>query len=874
MKNFTTDSHTEPQDGAPMFRTALNREHHDDQPTTEAPTKPAPCSVQAENIPDPLKKMPWVGWRWELNKNRDKWTKPPRNARTGKLASSTEPQTWSSFDEAFAAYEAGKFDGIGCVFSSADPYAGVDLDNCLSRDGSGNLIAARWAAEIVSACDSYTEISPSGNGLKIWIAGKLPPTAGNTKGGLGDDRRGKVEIFDGGRYFTATGHKWNGAPKAIHERQAQLDALHAKLFPAPQISAAPSPVAPSTLDDAELLRKAMSAANGAKFSALWRGDTSDQGGDASRADAALCSMLAFWTGRDVARMDRLFRSSGLMRPKWDERHRADGATYGAITLEKAGALGGETYDPSGGAEPFAPFAPLFGATGEENNFVEAPAPLTSALRPVPAFTPEMLPVPLRAWVSDAAERISCPPDFVAVPVVIALASLIGRKVVIRPKRFDDWEVVSNLWGATIGRPGQKKTPAANEATRFLEWLQAKALEDHAVAEKEAELDKRLNEVQSNALKDRLKKAAAKGASRDELREIELKNCSPAEGGATLKRYLVNEATVEALGVILSENPRGVLVNRDELTGWLHSLDKQGREMDKAFYLEAFNGTKQNFTYDRIMRGRLTIPHVCVSLFGTIQPGPLGQLVRAASGERQQRDGFISRFQMLVYPDVAPYARVDRWPDKEAKRRAFEVFTAMDNLTAETTGAQIDGDELPYLRFDQEAQEFFNEWYDALQIKLSNGKETTLLEEHLTKYASLMPSLALVFHLSNVVDGEAEAGPVSHRAALQAAAWCEYLEAHARRIYGQAFDGDTEVIERLGERLGELPTPFTVRDILKKKWGGLTEREEVESLLMRLQEKHWVEGRRADATGGRPTIKFWINPALLKNDGDSEGRAEK
>lgn len=517
-----------------------------------------------------------------------------------------------------------------------------------------------------------------------------------------------------------------------------------------------------------------------------------------------------------------------------------------------------------GADPFDPFDPFGKPIDEQNIFFEsAPKPLTVELRPVPSLELEMLPESLRDWVSDVAERLSCPVDFVAVPAMIGLGSLIGR-IAIRPKRFDDWAVVPNLWGAIVGRPGSKKSPAASEATSFLERMQATALDRHARLMEENEAEAEINEAQKVTAKKQLQARAHKGASRAELKQIQAESAIEETESPTLKRYLVSDTTVEALGVTLQENPRGVLVNRDELTGWLNGLDKQGREMDKAFYLEAYNGTKRNFIYDRIGRGRLVIPHVCISLFGTIQPGPLTQVIKASGEKSKQRDGFISRFQLLVYPDSTPYKRVDRWPDHKAKDRAFDVFEFFDSIIPESIGATVGKEwELPYLRFDAEAQQFFDEWLDGLEMQLAGGKETTLIEEHLSKYRSLMPSLAMVFHVADIADG-AQPGPVSAHAAMMAAAWCQYLEAHARRVYGQTFDADTEALERLGERLTELPNPFNLSDLTRKKWSGLTNSEEVESLLIRLYECGWIVGGTVQ-TNGRPAKKFWVNPALLKEE---------
>jgi hypothetical protein len=143
----------------------------------------------------------------------------------------------------------------------------------------------------------------------------------------------------------------------------------------------------------------------------------------------------------------------------------------------------------------------------------------------------------------------------------------------------------------------------------------------------------------------------------------------------------------------------------------------------------------------------------------------------------------------------------------------------------------------------------------------------------------MPSLALLFHLIEVVDGTAT-GPVSLEAAQMAAQWCEVLESHARRIYEMAFEGDIESAARLGERLRKkpsekgLPHPFTVRDVVCKGWSGLSTTEEVERAVNQLEERNWVTVKQLPPgpNGGRPSREIWVNPRILK-PGNGEATAE-
>jgi len=244
-----------------------------------------------------------------LEEDRDgNVTKVPYSVHGGR-ASSTNPKTWAPFDEAVAV--SARYDGIGFVFTEDDPFAGIDIDKCRNAE-TGEI--EPWAWKIVAALDSYTEVSPSGTGLHVFVKATLPGP---------NNRKGPLEMYESGRYFTLTGEHLGGMPTEIHERQDVLERLYRHVFKVENASSTTNGYKPrsASLDvgDEDLLALAKQAKNGEKFSRLWRGDTSDYGGDESRADLALSSLLAFWTDGDTARMDYLFRQSGLYRDKWN-RH--------------------------------------------------------------------------------------------------------------------------------------------------------------------------------------------------------------------------------------------------------------------------------------------------------------------------------------------------------------------------------------------------------------------------------------------------------------------------------------------------------------------------------------------------------------------------
>ena len=236
----------------------------------------------------------------------------------------------------------------------------VDLDGCHNPD-SGDIEPE--ADSIIDRCDSYTEVSPSGTGIRIFLRGKLPANRKRQAPWKRDGiDKAEIEVAGSGKYMTVTGHHIEGTPRTIEERQEAIEWLFSKYFPVALEIVAPQPSKPLSLTDAELLDKIRASKQGAKFDYLWSGGSASD--NASSNDAALCAILAFWTRHDTARIDSLFRQSGLMRPKWDEKRGA--VTYGEHTILSALSLNSETYDPqstlSKDAQPAAPIATPNGAT--------------------------------------------------------------------------------------------------------------------------------------------------------------------------------------------------------------------------------------------------------------------------------------------------------------------------------------------------------------------------------------------------------------------------------------------------------------------------------------------------------------------------------
>ncbi|MEJ8821045.1 DUF3987 domain-containing protein [Variovorax humicola] len=318
--------------------------------------------------------------------------------------------------------------------------------------------------------------------------------------------------------------------------------------------------------------------------------------------------------------------------------------------------------------------------------------------------------------------------------------------------------------------------------------------------------------------------------------------------------------MEKLGDLLVDNPQGLLVFRDELTGLLASWEKEGHESDKAFYLEGWNGTG-SFNIDRIGRGSLRIKNHCLGVFGGIQPELL-QRYLAAMSVALGNDGRIQRFQVMVYPDSVAWEWRDRHPVKGAREAVRDLFDRLAHFDPVQDGAAPADDfvKLPHFQFDDEAQGIFVEWCAELHNVHIAAEQNPFMRQHLGKFEKLFCAMALILHLAE--DG---IGPVKASSALRAAAWCEYLAGHARRIYGLVEVSRVNAARLVGRRIadGKLLDGFTARDVFRKQWTGVTSMLQVDSALFSLEEHGWIQGVELDGTTGRPTTRYYVNPHILK-----------
>ena len=315
--------------------------HVNTPPPADVPPAPLALDPDFTAIPEELRREKrWVVWVYDYRPADSKpWTKVPSNPHTGKKALSNVAETWGTFVQARHVYDQyhepkGRVAGVGYMLGAQpDGLFGLDLDKC--RDTATGTIEP-WAVAIINRLDSYTEVSPSGTGVRIFARGTLPPGRRKT----GKDHPNAIELYDNRRFLTVTGQRVQGTPTGLQDRQDEINAFHRELFPPEPEKAAPASTSgsagPTSATTQQILDVAFKASNGPKVKKLWDGEWVDTYQSESDADMALCAMLAFYSGSDKDKLWAVFKDSPFFKGK-DQKHleKWDRPDYRDKTLAKA-----------------------------------------------------------------------------------------------------------------------------------------------------------------------------------------------------------------------------------------------------------------------------------------------------------------------------------------------------------------------------------------------------------------------------------------------------------------------------------------------------------------------------------------------------------
>lgn len=492
------------------------------------------------------------------------------------------------------------------------------------------------------------------------------------------------------------------------------------------------------------------------------------------------------------------------------------------------------------------------AAEEDNAAWPEPLPIGSELPSVASFDSELLlPEALRAFVEDVGERMQVPLDIPGSCLMVAMGGAASRRARIQPKKEDSsWEVTPNLWGGPVAPSGFLKSPTLTAMTAPLTAQEALYRMEHSGEMDAYETEQEQLELRLSAWKEQSKANFKSGKPAPIRPDTSLK--SP-----TLKRLITSDSTFEKLHELMIQNPAGLLVIRDELSGWLSELDREGRQGERGFFLSAWNGDCA-YSLDRIGRGSLHCSACCVSMLGGITPGRLRSYLVDALEDGPGNDGLFQRFQLLTWPDPPRnWQYVDRLPkNNQSVTQMFERILKWDvDLPAR-------------FRFNAEAQEFFKCWLGDLERKIRSQELHPALVSHLGKFRKTMPALCLLLSAADQLTSQATLNdpPLVELAhAEQGARWCKYLESHAKRIYAcvvtPVMQAAADLADKLKAKAIGADGTFAVRDVYRHHWSRLDNPERAIAALDVLESAGWVRRIQNDPAPGRPPNCYRVNPRL-------------
>jgi putative DNA primase/helicase len=480
-----------------------------------------------------------------------------------------------------------------------------------------------------------------------------------------------------------------------------------------------------------------------------------------------------------------------------------------------------------------------------------PIPLTTSLPPVKPLVAEMLPDSFVGYVTDVSTRFQFPMDYIAVTAIAVGAGILGGKRRIHPKQLDDWLVTPTAWAALVGGPSAMKSPCLKAGLKPVYEIEKELAAAHADAMETHKWDSELAESYLKSVK----KEAVLLYGEDREKAIQtLKDAAITDKAPTLQRYVINDSTVEKCGELMSENPNGLLLVRDELSGWLSQMTQEEYQAARAFYLECFEGNNP-FNWDRIARGNINIETCTLSACGGIQPSRIGPIIQKAING-QVDDGLIQRFQFAVWPDMPKgWKWIDQAPDEVSYARYRDAIRELHDLP-------VLDDDVPgkHLRFSKSAQTLYIEWMEQLHADVRSDSLHPVMQAHLAKMPKTVAGLALEFEL---LDGGRS--KVGKTATAKAIMWADYLQSHAERLYslssGQGITGAKLILSRRAK----LPEIFTAREVQRKSWAGLSSPQTVAEALDSLVDHGYLTELPVPTTnsGGRPSMRYRWHPAVSK-----------
>jgi hypothetical protein len=791
-------------------------------------TMPEGIPPSVESIPEEMKGFNnWVCWKYEQREG-GKPTKIPYNPLNGTKARSNDSSTWTSLVNALAALDSHGYSGVGFMFPGS-PYVGIDIDHALNESDA----LTDEAAGIINVLDSYTEISPSGTGLHIIIRGSLPD---------GRRRYGNVEMYGGDeskRYFTVTG-RCLPSKINIREDQAAINSVHAQYIAALAsteggiATVPPVEAEKQTLDDQAIIDIAKGASNGDDFERLYtRGDTSGNGGDDSAADMALCNRLAFYTCKNAAQMDRLFRNSRLMRSKWDEQHGAK--SYGQITIDKAIADCSEVYSGKQSVE-----------------WVE------EWETPIPFDTVDLPEFPLKAlagswnnlgiFIDTVAESTQTPLIMAAILTLGALGVAAQRLYEVEAK--PGYIETLSIYAVAIAKPGERKSAVYREVVSPLMAYEKSYNASHAVEIEQSRARKRYLEKRVKYIEELLVKTAGGKQSKgkesithDDLEDAVRGLVEFEEANGI--RLITEDATPEAHIGIMDAQGGCIGIGSAEGMAFEHMINGRYESSDLDLYLKGHAG--DSYIYDRKTGAELiTIDRAKISLVMTVQPDVINELMknRIAQGR-----GLCARIFYAICNGNVGGRDVNSPPIPESIKTGYAQL--FDRL--------LNSSDPGIFQLDSAAKTAYLDFARQIEGRLIGDLEH--MQAWGNKATGGMLRIAGILHAVKSINPTKK--PIDAETIQAATTITECFIKHAKAAYQiMGTGGDEEDAKQVLGWIKRIGKPEITRTELQKKCSkAYRQTEKIEAALKRLEEMGYIEIYNPASTGGRgkPPKRIRVNP---------------
>lgn len=752
-------------------------------------------------------------WRYEERNGRR--TKAPYQPDTGLRAKSNDPHSFVSYD---TAVQAKGYDGIGIgIFNGI---CAIDLDDCVTDSG----YYTKTAAEIVDLMHSYTEYSPSGNGLHILF--RADSFQYDTKRFYIMNHQAGIEVYVAGvtnKYVTVTGKKCE--PYDFGDRTKELQILLERFMCRPEAHTGNAINAENSDQDTDqLFQMAKSSENGAAFTSLWNGSTVGYSSQ-SEADLALCNHLAFWTGKDAAQMDTMFRQSGLMRDKWDRQQ--SGTTYGAITIQKAIENCKEVYTPKQHIKP--QFPPL--------------VPLTPQWSDLPPFPVDALPDIIRRYVSAVAEHSQTASDMAAVISLGVLAICLQGKYKVEgtPGYYEPL----SLYTVVIAAPGERKSSVMRDMTKYLYEYEQEYNQARSAEIRENRLQREALERQIAVLQKKLERAENRETEL-ELRQLQ----EQLEETPELKpvRFFADDCSSEALTSLMAAN--GGVFSVISTEGGIFDI-MAGRYSNKAnidIWLKGHCG--DTIYVDRMTRDSECIMHPALSAILSIQPSVLDEIM---SNTTMTGRGLIARF-LYSSPPSRIGGRTFRTPSIPP-----EVSAAYRNLIFRLMALPI-GEEPKTLYLSEKAFDIMADYFQEHEQFLAG--EGQAISDWASKYIGAVLRIAGLLHGADMDDGEDEINLSTLNRAIQIG---KYFLAHS--TYAYSMMGTDLSIQKAKFVMAKLKkknvTMIKRSDLFQMCRGKFFKKTEEIFPTLELLERHGylrLEEPERQSVGRPADVRIFVNPA--------------